>query len=600
MQLLASQQGEVGDAIDGHGAAIGFRMEGRAGQGGITSVARAHDADAGGIDAALGGHRGDAVQQIGLHLPGPLLAAGRLEGVAKARRAAELGLQHRIAARGEELGPPVEFELVPRGRSPVRQDDEGGLAGSRAGRRQGQIGAHLQPVPGLVGDPACLSETGPGQFRIGGADRRQLPLGRVEQEPLRRKVRGLDADHDAAAVLRPVREPDPPAGKGVLELGVQAPHGGVEPDFAGAVGVRGEPERNARVGIGGHRGDDLGVGLWHGRLDAARQGMADHPVAAVGGLDQIDGVVGVGIAEVFRQRLARGVAAPGEHPPGPGALGTHQDLGGAMTIVVLEANPWLALGVDVPARRGQRAVLDRRPRPARHIDPVEGGDEGMVRIALLGADVGVVRAHQRARRDVEALHDGGGFGSVHQLQHRQRGRQFRDRVVPEQIGDDLEVGRQHEVPGEMIGEGAAGGVVAQLLELGGPDQHKAVASPAHRTHHIRADPRGGDLRPVDRGHGDEPLIALAADIGDPLAVGRDVDVLDRWKASEGGGGRRRDGGFGRAPTQASARREPRDPTPIHAHTPEFTSQLSHGDPAPQGRVFPRPQPSKLENGRTAS
>ncbi len=82
--VLPDEQRQVGDPGDRGGAAIGLRMQSRAGQSRVAAKAGAHDADPAGIDQPLRRHRGDAVQKIGLHLATPLRAASLFEGFSEA------------------------------------------------------------------------------------------------------------------------------------------------------------------------------------------------------------------------------------------------------------------------------------------------------------------------------------------------------------------------------------------------------------------------------------------------------------------------------------------------------------------------------------
>ena len=83
---------------------------------------------------AVGDQGADAVGEVVLHAAAPLAIAGLDPAAAIAARSAEVGLEHQIAAGGEELRPDVEAQGVARLRSAVRQDDHRQRARVGAGR----------------------------------------------------------------------------------------------------------------------------------------------------------------------------------------------------------------------------------------------------------------------------------------------------------------------------------------------------------------------------------------------------------------------------------------------------------------------------------
>ena len=104
-------------------AAYRSGREGDAGERRVAAVGAAHDADALRVGDALGDQVLDAPGDVVLHLVAPLLVAGVQELLAVARRAAEVRLQHRVAAVGQELGEVVEAPAVARPGAAVRHDD---------------------------------------------------------------------------------------------------------------------------------------------------------------------------------------------------------------------------------------------------------------------------------------------------------------------------------------------------------------------------------------------------------------------------------------------------------------------------------------------
>ena len=125
--------------------------EGHAGQRRVAAVGAAHDADALGIGDALGHQVLHAPGDVVLHLVAPLLVAGVQELLAVAGRAAEVRLQHGVAAVGQELREVVEAPGVARPRPAVRQHDERQVL-RRHALRQREEGRDLQPVRGRVAD----------------------------------------------------------------------------------------------------------------------------------------------------------------------------------------------------------------------------------------------------------------------------------------------------------------------------------------------------------------------------------------------------------------------------------------------------------------
>ena len=146
----------------------------------------------------------DAVFHIRLHHAiAPATAAGVEPVVAVPGRPAEVGLQHRVAARGEETRPPVEREVIARVGSAVYQQHERQFARLDS-HRQREIGGDLGAVACTVLDRATLAQMlGRGELRIALADHAQLLGGRVV-DVVRAGVAGLFAEQQhARAISRP-------------------------------------------------------------------------------------------------------------------------------------------------------------------------------------------------------------------------------------------------------------------------------------------------------------------------------------------------------------------------------------------------------------
>ena len=135
-----------------HARRIQIRREGQARQRRVTAVRAAEDADALRISDALIDQVLDPVADVVLHRArAPLVVAGVQVRFAIAGRAAEIRLQHDVAAIGEELRVRVVAPIVARPRSAVRQDHRGQTLGLDAARQR-QVGGDLQTVAGFVAD----------------------------------------------------------------------------------------------------------------------------------------------------------------------------------------------------------------------------------------------------------------------------------------------------------------------------------------------------------------------------------------------------------------------------------------------------------------
>ena len=143
------QRDQVRGADDVHRRRVEVRREGDARERRVAAVRAAHDPDALRVGDALGHEVLHAPGDVVLHLVAPLLVAGVEELLAVAGGAAEVGLQDRVAAVGEELGEVVEAPAVARPGAAVRQDDRGQVLRGHA-LRQREEGRDLEPVRGRV------------------------------------------------------------------------------------------------------------------------------------------------------------------------------------------------------------------------------------------------------------------------------------------------------------------------------------------------------------------------------------------------------------------------------------------------------------------
>ena len=126
-------QVDVGDADVVDAAAPALRDCARAPSSPRSRRTTAHDADALRVDRALLRQPVDAVVEVVLHRAAPLLPAGLEVLAAPAQAAAELGLQHRVAERGEvrRLGVPAPVPRRGRTARRGRGRPAAGLARSR-------------------------------------------------------------------------------------------------------------------------------------------------------------------------------------------------------------------------------------------------------------------------------------------------------------------------------------------------------------------------------------------------------------------------------------------------------------------------------------
>ena len=174
-------------------ARVEIRRERHAGQRGVAAVRAAHDADALRIRDALGDQVLHAPGDVVLHLLAPLLVPRVEELLAVAGRGAEVRLQHRVAAVGEELRHAAVAPGVAAPRPAVRHHDERQVLGRHA-LRQGQVGRDLEPVGRRVADGLHRGERLARQLLADGELQRQRARPAIEQVGLARfgVARGVD------------------------------------------------------------------------------------------------------------------------------------------------------------------------------------------------------------------------------------------------------------------------------------------------------------------------------------------------------------------------------------------------------------------------
>ena len=140
------EQLRVGHPHPVHRTAEDLRVPHQAHHRGIAAVGRAGQCHALRIGHALRHRPLRGVGQVVLHGRAPLLPAGAKVAGAEAGGAAELRLQHRVAARGEELHLRVPAPCrAPHPGPAMREDDQRQVLRLRA-RRQREVGRYLQAV----------------------------------------------------------------------------------------------------------------------------------------------------------------------------------------------------------------------------------------------------------------------------------------------------------------------------------------------------------------------------------------------------------------------------------------------------------------------
>ena len=99
-RVFLENQVDVGDANIVDAAPVQFRRKAQAGHGRVAAVTCTVDANAPGIDNALGNEMLHTVSNVVLHLAAPLAEAGCVKPCAVASRAAEVRLKDGVAAVG--------------------------------------------------------------------------------------------------------------------------------------------------------------------------------------------------------------------------------------------------------------------------------------------------------------------------------------------------------------------------------------------------------------------------------------------------------------------------------------------------------------------
>ncbi len=568
---------EVRDTVDADGARVEVRRQRRARQRREAAVARADDADAPWIHQAARDQRLHAVGDVVLHQAAPLAIAGEPVRLAVAGRAAELRLQHDVAARREELHEPVELVGIVGLGPAVRQHDQRQvlLAGAR---RQRQERGNRRTVARRVRPRLDSPECHVGERRVRLADDVGGPLRQVDEVVDGRVRRARDVGEHALRVARAAADLDLPARERARDPAVQR------------FGLRIEP-------------DDPPLGPADRRADgAAVVGVADHPVHVVRRIlrdDRLPRTVERDrpqLREPARLRVVRAAdreyraavrrqsdeverdAVPPLQERLPRAVAAAEQRVERLVVLPLGAGDRLAARVHEPLARERRAGVERAPLPGPQVDR-----EQLVypaRLALALADPRVDHVVGARDRVVERRHD-------HRLRRRGAARDHRRtrreapvvvhqqqaRLAALQVDGDRP---EHLVPVRLAAS------PLHLVRDADVDQQRLVVGPAQPAQlpvdadRERAARRAG--RRIERDDRD----ALRPQVLRPRqrrAVGTQYDTIDLRQRAEGRGGRRCGAGVRRCEQRASddGQQRPRDDRAPHADDPERR-------PTPPGRV----------------
>ena len=192
---------QVGYAADACRAGVHVRSESSTGQRCVAAIAPADDANAFWIDDALRDQRLHSVGDIVLHAQAPLLPAGIGVGTPTSGRAAELRLQHGVAARCEELRQPVEAGLVAGFGTAVRHHHQRQIFFHGIGG-QSQVAGQRVLVARLVVEVAHGAEFHAAEQWIGLIEDVGLLRGVVDQVVDRGMGFVFDEHHDLLVVRR--------------------------------------------------------------------------------------------------------------------------------------------------------------------------------------------------------------------------------------------------------------------------------------------------------------------------------------------------------------------------------------------------------------
>ncbi|GBC80776.1 hypothetical protein HRbin09_02023 [bacterium HR09] len=209
---------EVGRTHDVHRRRVKVGREGDARQCGVAAVGTAHDAHPFGIGNALFHQVFHTPGDVVLHFFAPLLVAGVQKRLAVAGGAAEVGLQHGVAAVGQKLRHAGVSPEIPRPGSPMGHHHQRQVFGGDA-LGQGEVGGDFQPVGRAVADGLHRGQVLPGEALADAVLERELfpfPVKKVgfaglgvsgggDQHELFVPGHGGDVDHLARKLLLEVR-----------------------------------------------------------------------------------------------------------------------------------------------------------------------------------------------------------------------------------------------------------------------------------------------------------------------------------------------------------------------------------------------------------
>src|SRR3989441_3387904 len=141
------QRDEVRRTEETHAASEDVRRERHADECGIAAVTATENADASRIGVSLMNRPVQPVEQISMHLPGPLAIARVQILLSVTGRAAEVDLQHAVAAVRKPLDEGIVPPVISTPRTAVREQNQRKIL-RRPARRQREVAIKSQAIAG--------------------------------------------------------------------------------------------------------------------------------------------------------------------------------------------------------------------------------------------------------------------------------------------------------------------------------------------------------------------------------------------------------------------------------------------------------------------
>ena len=513
-RVFLEDQVDVGDADVVDAAPVQFRREAQAGHRRVAAVAGAVDADAPGIDNALGDEVFHAVGDVVLHLAAPLAVTGGAQPGAVAGRAAEVRLEHGVAAVGQKLHLLVPAPVVAGGRPAVRMDDKREVF-AIAAIGDGQEPVDDQPVAGGV-----LDGLHRGHFR--GIN----PLGEIEQffhlgllfVADVQQVVGADGllavrmEEDAVLLFRPVLDVVGHAGQCVVDHRLVVFVILVEPVDLRPLGLVAHPEHLA--GLVGHDRRP--------RRHVVRRVGEDHP-AQFPGLEVVlkqRSLVAVERGDVEDV----GVRAETKRLHGGAKIGGVNFLPVRLGVSAVEDRPYEAM-LGNPDANDLFAVGDK----LKNVTPIEDNPFFLRGEGVQSDDVSVEGPLLAEPPAAFANRDQNVAAFIRQRVEQLDGLEHATAKFPVRLEGRIE----HLVPGAIAVHGvqAAVGEIVAILHL---ENQALVADPVETVHLVFVLRSAAKQLAVGEANGKQVVFALTRrDGGEPLAVRREAHPAEFRVLEEG-------------------------------------------------------------------